>query len=101
MIAALVNFEKPPIVGSSSTATLTYFHRRARIRFDREAHPEHRERPGRAPIEAAGRTWSKLSGLEQDTGLVFTSGTGTPLDVGNLTNWSFRLLLERAGLPRI
>ena len=32
---------------------------------------------------------------------MFTSVTGTPLDVGNLTHRSFRPLLERAGLPRI
>ncbi len=32
---------------------------------------------------------------------LFASGTGGPLDVGNLTNRSFRPLLERAGLPRI
>ena len=41
------------------------------------------------------------AGLWQDTGLVFTSGTGNPLDVGNMTARSFRPLLERAGLPRI
>ncbi len=40
-------------------------------------------------------------GLWQDTSLVFTSATGGPLDVGNMTNRSFRPLLERAGLPRI
>ncbi len=39
--------------------------------------------------------------LWQDTGLVFTTTAGTPLDVGNLTNHSFRPLLERAGLPKI
>lgn len=43
----------------------------------------------------------RLGSLWQDQGLVFTSGTGGPLDVGNLTNRSFRPLLERAGLPRI
>lgn len=44
---------------------------------------------------------SKMGDLWQDTHLVFTSVTGTPLDVGNLTNRSFRPLLERANLPRI
>ncbi len=44
---------------------------------------------------------SKMGDLWQDTHLVFTSVTGTPLDVGNLTNRSFRPLLERASLPRI
>lgn len=44
---------------------------------------------------------SKMGDLWQDTHLVFTSITGTPLDVGNLTNRSFRPLLERASLPRI
>lgn len=41
------------------------------------------------------------AGLWQDSGLVFTTGKGTPLDVANLTYRSFRPLLERAGLPRI
>ena len=44
---------------------------------------------------------SRLAGLWQDTGLVFTSTTGTPLDVGNLTYRSFRPLLEQADLSRI
>ncbi len=43
----------------------------------------------------------RLGALWQDTGLVFTSAKGMPLDVGNLTYGSFRPLLERAGLPRI
>lgn len=43
----------------------------------------------------------RLGTLWQDTGLVFTSVKGTPLDVANLTYGSFRPLLERAGLPRI
>jgi integrase len=43
----------------------------------------------------------RLGALWHDQGLVFSSGTGGPLDVGNLTNRSFRPLLERAGLPRI
>ncbi len=42
-----------------------------------------------------------MGNLWQDTGLVFTTTVGTPLDVGNLTNHSFRPLLERAGLPKI
>ena len=41
----------------------------------------------------------RLAGLCQDTGLVFTSATDTPLDVGNLCNRSFKPLLGRAGLP--
>jgi len=41
------------------------------------------------------------AGLWQDSGLVFTTGRGTPLDVANLTYRSFRPLLERAGLPKI
>jgi len=44
---------------------------------------------------------SRLAGLWRDTGLVFTSTTGTPLDVGNLTYRSFRPLLEQADLSRI
>lgn len=44
---------------------------------------------------------SKMGDLWQDAHLVFTSVTGTPLDIGNLTNRSFRPLLKRAGLPRI
>src|SRR5713226_2522718 len=41
----------------------------------------------------AGRRW-------HDTGLVFTSTIGTPIEVGNLRR-SFGRLLERAGLPRM
>jgi integrase len=41
----------------------------------------------------AGRRWS-------DTGLVFTSTIGTPIEVGNLRR-SFWKLLDRAGLPRM
>jgi integrase len=43
----------------------------------------------------------RLGTLWQDTGLVFTSIKGTPLDVANLTYGSFRPLLEQTGLPRI
>jgi integrase len=43
----------------------------------------------------------RLGSLWQDTGLVFTSVKGTPLDVANLTYGSFRPLLQQAGLPRI
>jgi len=43
----------------------------------------------------------KLGTLWQDSGLVFTSVKGTPLDVANVTYGSFRPLLERAGVPRI
>ncbi len=45
------------------------------------------------------RLWS--GSLWQDADLVFTTTRGTPLDVGNLTHGSFRLLLKRAGLPQI
>ncbi|CAA9321932.1 MAG: Integrase [uncultured Chloroflexia bacterium] len=55
----------------------------------------------RAHRDAQDRERSRLAGLWQETGLVFTSATGTPLDVGNLTYRSFRPLLERAGLPRV
>jgi integrase len=43
----------------------------------------------------------KKGGLWQNTGLVFTTTMGTPLNVRSLTYRSFRPLLERAGLPRI
>lgn len=43
----------------------------------------------------------RIGALWHDQDLVFASGTGGPLDVGNLTNRSFRPLLERAGVPRI
>jgi integrase len=43
----------------------------------------------------------RLGTLWQDSGLVFTSVKGTPLDVANLTYGSFRPLLEQAELPRI
>ncbi len=43
----------------------------------------------------------RLAGLWRDTGLVFTSTTGTPVDVRSLAGRSFGPLLERAGLPRI
>jgi len=43
----------------------------------------------------------RLGTLWQDSGLVFTSVKGTPLDVANVTYGSFRPLLERAGVPRI
>ena len=43
----------------------------------------------------------KAGSLWQDTDLVFTTITGTPLNVGNLTYRSFRPLLKRAGLPQI
>ena len=39
--------------------------------------------------------------LWKDTGLVFTTTRGTPVDVANLTYRSFRPLLKRAGLPQI
>ena len=43
----------------------------------------------------------RLSGLWKDTGLVFTSTVGTPLDPSNLTYHTFQPLLRRAGLPKI
>ncbi len=43
----------------------------------------------------------RLGTLWKDQDLVFANRTGAPLDVGNLTNYSFRPLLERAELPRI
>jgi integrase len=43
----------------------------------------------------------KIGSLWQETGLVFTTKKGTPLDASNLTYGSFRPLLKRAGLPRI
>jgi integrase len=43
----------------------------------------------------------RLGTLWQDTGLVFTSTIGTPMDGDNLAKRSFGPLLKRAGLPRI
>jgi len=43
----------------------------------------------------------RLGTLWQDTGLVFTTATGTPMDGDNLAKRSFGPLLTRAGLPRI
>ncbi len=43
----------------------------------------------------------EIGSLWQETGLVFTTKKGTPLDVGNITYGSFRPLLERADLPQI
>lgn len=43
----------------------------------------------------------KMGNLWQETGLVFTAVTGTPVDVGNLTNRSFKPLLKRADLPKV
>jgi integrase len=39
--------------------------------------------------------------LWQDTGLMFTTAKGTPMNGDNLAKRSFRPLLKRAGLPRI
>jgi integrase len=44
---------------------------------------------------------TRAGSLWQETGLVFTSTIGTPVDVGNLTYRSFRPLLKRTDLPRI
>ena len=43
----------------------------------------------------------KYAGLWQETGLVFTSTVGTPLNRHNVFRRSFKLLLRRAGLPDI
>ncbi len=43
----------------------------------------------------------RLSDLWKDTGLVFTSQVGTPLDPSNLTYHTFQPFLKRAGLPKI
>lgn len=47
------------------------------------------------------RERARAGTLWQETGLVFTSTVGTPVDVSNLTYRSFRPLLTRADLPRI
>ena len=59
-------------------------------------------------IAALGAHWvaqneerTRAGFLWQETGLVFTSTVGTPIDVGNLTYRSFRPLLKRTDLPRI
>jgi integrase len=59
-------------------------------------------------IAALGAHWvaqneerTRAGSLWQETGLVFTSTVGTPIDVGNLTYRSFRPLLKRTDLPRI
>lgn len=44
---------------------------------------------------------ARLGNFWKNSGLVFTSTVGTPMDVGNLTYRSFRPLLKRAGLPQI
>jgi integrase len=44
---------------------------------------------------------SRLVGLWQDSGLVFCSQTGTPLDRNNLVVRSFKPLLKQTGLPEI
>jgi integrase len=51
--------------------------------------------------EAQNEERARAGSLWQETGLVFTSITGTPVDVGNLTYRSFRPLLKRTDLPRI
>ena len=53
---------------------------------------DHRERQ-RAARERVGRAWS-------DSGLVFTTRLGTPLEPRNVVR-SFKALLQRAGLPDI
>lgn len=44
---------------------------------------------------------ARLGSLWKNSGLVFTSTVGTPVDVGNLTYRSFRPLLRRAGLSQV
>jgi integrase len=51
--------------------------------------------------EAQNEERARAGSLWQETGLVFTSIIGTPVDVGNLTYRSFRPLLKRTDLPRI
>lgn len=43
----------------------------------------------------------RVGSLYEDTGLVFASEIGTPLDAQNVVNRSFKPLLKRAGLPSI
>lgn len=43
----------------------------------------------------------KLAGLYEDQGLVFSTGTGTPINPENLVKRSFKPLLKKAGLPEI
>jgi integrase len=43
----------------------------------------------------------RIAGLWRDHGLVFTTETGTPLDRHNITQRSFKPLLNNAGLPEI
>ena len=43
----------------------------------------------------------RVVGLWQDTGLVFTTGKGTPFHPDSLTKRSFEPLMKRAGLPQI
>jgi len=43
----------------------------------------------------------RLSELWKDTGLVFTSTVGTPLDPSNLTYHTIQPFLKRSGLPKI
>lgn len=43
----------------------------------------------------------KAGGLYRDQDLVFAGEGGNPINPSNLRNWSFKPLLERAGLPRI
>jgi integrase len=44
---------------------------------------------------------ARLDGLWQESGLVFTSNVGTPLDPDNVIHRSFKPMLQRAGLPEI
>jgi integrase len=55
----------------------------------------------RAHWVAQNEERTRAGSLWQETGLVFTSTVGTPIDVGNLTYRSFRPLLKRTDLPRI
>jgi integrase len=44
---------------------------------------------------------AKLDGLWRESGLVFTSRVGTPLDPDNFIHRSFKPMLRRAGLPEV
>ena len=70
--------------------------------------------PSRKTIEGTlmegGSKWARFCGTvrpnddqtnEEDSGLVFATGIGTPLDAQNVVNRHFKPLLRRAGLPSI
>jgi integrase len=53
--------------------------------------------------ECARYIWAQRVGATyyEDSGLVFATGKGTPLDAQNVVNRYFKPLLRRAGLPDI